>query len=221
MNFDKEKTLAIILDTEWYVPQSDRTSSLPSLKVNPARPDNRFIGGVFYGFHPLNQNVKAEKKEIFVNSLNENEERKALAEVYAFFREHWQKLAGKRESVPDLITIGTGISRLDLPGLYARSILLGIDDGPKLFDTYLKTKVVDLSEVAIPYFNKNRPNLLYPITTNSIMRRFKIDGDLKTTGKSVWGMVDENDFDGVKNRVRSEVDTLSKIYFRIVEEIFH
>ena len=221
LNFDNEKTLAFILDTEWYVPLADRTTSLSSLKVNPTRPEHRFIGGVFYCFHPLNKNEKVEKKEIFVNSLNENDEKNALAEVYTFFNEHWEQLAGKRDSVPDLITIGTGISRLDLPGLFARSVLLGIDDVPKLYDTYLKTKVVDLSEVAIPYFNKNRPNLLYPVPTNSIMSMFNIEGDLKTTGKSVWEMVDKNDFDGVKNRVRGEVETLYKIYFRIVKEIFH
>ena len=221
MNFDEEKTLAVILDTEWYVPASDRTASLASLKVNPARRGHSFIGGVFYSFHPLNRNEEPEKKEIFVNSFNENEEKGALTEVYAFFNERWQKLADKRDSVPDLITIGTGISRLDLPGLYARSIILGIDDGPKLYETYLKTKVVDLSEVAIPYFNKNRPNLLYPVTTNSIVNRFKIEGGLKTTGKGVWEMADENDFEGIRNRVRSEVEALSKIYFRLVKEIFH
>lgn len=221
MNFDEKKTLAVIFDTEWYVPPSDRTDSVASLKVNPARPGHLFIGGVFYSFHPLNRNEKPEKKEIFVNSLSENEEKGALAEVYAFFNEHWRQLGNKTESAPDLITIGTGISRLDLPGLYARSILLRIDEGPNLYETYLKTKVVDLSEVAIPYFNKNRPRLLYPITTNSIVRRFGIDESLKTTGKGVWEMADENDFEGIKNRVRSEVETLSKIYLRLVKEIFH
>jgi hypothetical protein len=33
-------------------------------------------------------------------------------------------------------------------------------------------------------------------------------------------MADKNDFDDVKNRVRGEAETFSKIYFRIVEEIF-
>ncbi len=53
------------------------------------------------------------------------------------------------------------------------------------------------------------------------MNRFKIEGGLKTTGKGVWEMADENDFEGIRNRVRSEVEALSKIYFRLVKEIFH
>lgn len=221
LDFDENKTLAVIFDTEWYVPTSDRTNSLASLKVNPAKQGHRFIGGIFSSFPPLKHGAEVEKIEIFVKSLSDQEEERVLKEVYLLFNKYWQQLGEKRDNVPDLITIGTGIARLDIPGLYVRSSLLKIDEYAKLYETYLKTKIVDLSEVAIPYLNKGRPKLLYPVATNSIMRRFGINEDLKSSGKSVWDMADENDFEGIKKRVRGEVSALSKIYWKLAGEIFH
>lgn len=221
MDFDENRTLAVIFDTEWYVPPIDRTrSSIASLKANPAKGEHTFIGGIFSRFFPLKNDSRPETKEIFVKDLSQDEELKAMKSVYAFFVDSWNMIAEKRDNVPDLITIGTGISRLDIPGLYVKSSALNIDTDERLYETFLKTKVVDLSDTSIPYLNRNRPRMLYPVTTNSIVRRFGIKTDMKSTGKSVWDLADSNDFLNIRKRVRQEMGSLWLIYKKLVNEIF-
>lgn len=130
-------------------------------------------------------------------------------------------LEGKDNSDPDLITIGTGISRLDLPGLCVKSLTHLLDKSANLYKTFMKTKIVDLTEVAIPYLDKNTPRMLYPVATNRIVNRFKIDAPGKETGKNVWDMVDSGNLDGVKLRTAEEVKVLTNIYNKLVEQIFH
>ncbi len=151
---------------------------------------------------------------------SETEEKSVLNNVYSFFRATWELIQGKKHSDPDPITIGTGISRLDIPGLFTRSLVKNIDEPRRLYDTFLKTKIVDLSEVAIPYLNKNRPKMLYPATTNAIAARFDLGTERKDTGKSVWDMVDTNDFIAIRNRVLGETEVLWKIYNAMVGKIF-
>ena len=121
MEFDKSKTVSIIFDTEWYVPLEDRTGSIASLKVNPAKPNHIFLGGIFLRFFPLKEESKTERFEFFVHNKTEAEEKSVLNNVYSFFRATWELIQGKKHSDPDPITIGTGISRLDIPGLFTRS----------------------------------------------------------------------------------------------------
>ena len=223
MEFDTNKTISIIFDTEWYVPLTDRStsSSFSSLKVNPAKPDHKYLGGVFYRFFPLNKKGNTQREQFWVNDLSKDEEKRVLSDSYSFFKKTWQMIEGKNSNVPDLVTLGTGITRLDLPGLYTKCQYYAIDSKDILYETLMKTRAVDLSDVAIPFFNRGRPEMLYPITTNSIVGRLKVNAERKNTGKSVWEMVDTGDIDAVKRRTSEEVDTLIKIYDSMVKHIFH
>ena len=220
MEFNKEKTVAIIFDTEWYVPLEDRGPSLTSLRANPAKAAHRYLGGVFTRFFPLKQDIKMDTHEIWVQNLTDTEEKSAIQKTYSFFKDSWKLLEGKNNMDPDLITIGTGISRLDLPGLYVKSQTHNLDTSANLYETFMKTKIVDLTDTAIPYLNFNTPRMLYPVATNRIVNRFKIDAQRKETGKSVWDMVDNGNLDGVKLRTSEEVKVLTKIYYKLVEQIF-
>ena len=220
MEFDKDKTVAIIFDTEWYVPPEDRGPSLTSLKANPAKADHRYLGGVFMRFFPLRQDIKMETQEIWVRNLTGAEEKSAIQKTYSFFKDSWKLLEGKDHMDPDLITIGTGISRLDLPGLFVKSQAHNLDSIANLYETFMKTKIVDLTDTAIPYLNLYTPRMLYPVATNRIVSRFKIDAQRKETGKSVWDMVDSGNLEGVKFRTSEEVKVLTKIYQKLVEQIF-
>ena len=62
--------------------------------------------------------------------------------------------------------------------------------------------------------------MLYPATTNAIAARFDLDTERKDTGKSVWDMVDANDFIAIRNRVLGETEVLWKIYNAMVGKIF-
>lgn len=220
MEFNKDKTVAIIFDTEWYVPAEDRGASLTSLKANPAKQSHRYLGGVFTRFYPLRDDVKPHTREIWAEGLTDSGERSALRKTYSFFSDSWKMLEGKDNSDPDLITIGTGISRLDLPGLYVKSLTHGLDKSANLYETFMKTKIVDLDEAAIPYLDKNTPRMLYPVATNRIVSRFKIDAPRKETGKKVWDMIDSGNLDDVKLRTAGEVKVLTNIYNKLVEQIF-
>ena len=221
MDFSADKTIIVMFDTEWYVPENTRPLSLSSLKSNPLSPKNQYIGGVFYRFYPVRDNgQKLEKKEIFVNSASPEDENQRLKETCNYFKESWNLLEGKSDLNPDLITIGIGNSRFDLPSLYARSVHLRIEDPKTLFETYLKTKCVDLSDVAIPYVNKNRPKLMYPVSTNTMISRFGLKSEKKESGKAVWEMFEAGDFEGIRTRVRGEVMDIWKIYNKLISNIF-
>lgn len=221
MEFSPDKTIVVMFDTEWYVPRDARSIYISSLKANPINPNNQYLGGVFYRFYPLRDRGKRyELREIFVSKLSPDEEKEKLRETYEYFVQSWEFLKGKSDRDADLITIGTGNSRFDLPSLYARSALLGIDRTEMLYEVYLKTKPVDLSDVAIPYIDRNRPKLMYPIPTNTIAARLGLKSERKESGKTVWDMVEANDFQAIKVRVREEGDVIWGIYNRLLSDIF-
>lgn len=221
MQFTEDKTIVVMFDTEWYVPRNIRSSSLSTLKSNPLIRENQYLGGVFYRFYPVrDKNLRYEAKEIFVKDFTVEQEKSVLMETYKYFDQSWNLLKGKSEVNPDLITIGIGQSRFDLPSLYARSVLMGIEKPEILFEIYLKTKPVDLSDVVIPYINRNRPRLMYPISTNTMISRFGIGSDRKESGKNVWDLVESRNFEGIKERVRSEVSDMWKIYNKLITDIF-
>ena len=103
------------------------------------------------------------------------EEKTTLQQIYGYFNESWRLIEGKTDKNPDLILVGTGISRHDIPTLYVRSTLHHIDTEEALNEAYFKTKIVDLGDVGIPLF-KNNPAIypLYPKTTNALTARLGI-----------------------------------------------
>jgi hypothetical protein len=125
-------------------------------------------------------------------------------------------IEGKSKDNPDLIVMGTGVSRFDIPMLFVKSLLNEIDSPEKLYETFFKTKMVDLGDVGIGLFplSSNFP-VIYPKTTNAITTRLKIPVR-KTSGKSVWDLYDGGEFDGIKERTLEEVKTARTIAARIV-----
>ncbi|MHB1742881.1 MAG: hypothetical protein ACYCSA_10015 [Thermoplasmataceae archaeon] len=78
---------------------------------------------------------------------------------------------------------------------------------------------MDLSEATIPYMNRNRSRMLYPVTTNGISARLRLPEERKETGKCVWEMADSGDFDGIRKRVQYEIRVLQMIYKKMVDRI--
>jgi hypothetical protein len=93
-----------------------------------------------------------------------------------------------------------------------------IDKEVSLYETYFKTKIVDLGNVGIPLFRKD-PKIysLYPKTTNALTSRLglQVQGR-KDSGKSVWELYDSKEFDTIKERTASEVDDIIKIASKII-----
>lgn len=213
INFDPRFTQVIYLDTECYVPPEDRQRSPGSLIVNPGNPRHFLLGGVFCREFPLQQ--KLYNAEHFWGWEKE-EEKDTLTRIYGYFQDSWRKLEGKSFENPDLIIIGAGVSRFDIPMLFVRSLLNRIDSVEKLYETYFKTKIVDLGDVGIPLFTRNPDPVLYPKTINALTSRLQIE-TRKLSGKTVWEMYDSHEFDAIKARTAGEVEIIRGISSRIIE----
>jgi hypothetical protein len=213
VDFDPRFTEVIFLDIECYVPPEARKKSKGSMIYNPARIDNFVLGGVFRRTFPR-QN-KIEPPWQVWNWAKENE-KTTLQQIYDYINESWRMIEGRTANHPDLILAGIGISRLDVPTLYVRSSLHQIDSEVALYETYFKTKIVDLGDVGIALF-RNKPEIypLYPKTSNALMSRLGIQGR-KVSGKSVWDLYESREFDAIMERTASEVEDAIKIASKIV-----
>ncbi|MEK6234288.1 MAG: hypothetical protein N2C14_06225, partial [Planctomycetales bacterium] len=212
-------TVAIFFDLEFLVPPEDRSDVGASLNVNPFRENHVVLGGAFARGFPLKSGGldALEYQEFWL--WKERDERAVLAGMLDFFRESWKLLAGKKSNQADLITVGVGIGRVDLPVLLARCVELEIAPRAELFDCFCKTKVVDLGAVAIPFFPNGTP-ILHPKTNNEITKRFGVSSD-KPSGKKVWRMYEDQDHAGIEQRTRSEVETCVRLYQAAVDQVFH
>lgn len=143
-----------------------------------------------------------------------------MKNVYNFFYDSWNIIKDKKDNEPDLITLGTGTSRFDIPALFARSWKLNIDNPENLYEIYMKTKTVDLPEVGIPLIKKDN-NILYPVTANDLSSVFDIESKRKKSGISVWKMYESNDFNSIKKRNENEVCSILKIYNNIINKLYN
>jgi hypothetical protein len=208
VDFDPKFTETVFFDIECYVPQENRRSGMSSMKFNPAKEGNFVLGGVFRRGFPLQDKLEPAWQ---VWNWDEKDERNTLQQIYDYFKESWRLIEGKTEQNPDLIPVGTGISRLDIPTLYVRSAMHKIDTEAALYETYFKTKIVDLGDVGISLFRGNpKMYAIYPKTTNALMSRFKIQSR-KASGKTVWDMYDSNEFEAIKERTASEVEVAVEV----------
>lgn len=212
VDFAPRFTETVFFDIECYVPPEGRHSGMSSMIFNPAREDNFVLGGVFRRGFPL-QNKLDQPWQVW--NWDRKDERSTLQQIYDHYRESWRLIEGKTDQNPDLILVGTGISRLDVPALYVRSAMHQIDSESALYETYFKTKMVDLGDVGIPLF-QNNPAIyaIYPKTTNALISRLKLQ-KRKTSGKSVWDMYDSKEFEAIKERTASEVEDAVEIASRI------
>ena len=217
VDFGPRFTEVVYFDIECYVPPAGREQSKSSLIFNPAASGHFVLGGVFCRAFPL-QNKIEQAKQIWNWKIEE--EKATLQQIYDYFTESWSLIRGKTTNHPDLILVGTGISRLDVPTLYVRSVLHRIDSDAALYETYFKTKIVDLGDVGIPLF-QNRPGIypIYPKTTNALISRLNIKTH-KTSGKSVWDLYEAREFDAIKNRTAGEVADVMEIASKIASRDF-
>ena len=212
VDFDPRFTETIFFDIECYVPQESRHSGMSSMIFNPAKEDNFVLGGVFRRGFPLQNKLEGAWQ---VWNWDRKDERNTLQQIYDYFRESWRLIVGKTDRNPDLIAVGTGITRLDIPALYVRSAMHKIDTEAALYETYFKTKIVDLGDAGILLFRRN-PAIyaIYPKTTNALVSRLGLS-NRKTSGKSVWDMYDARDFEAIKTRTAFEVDVAVEITSKI------
>lgn len=213
VEFDPKFTETIYFDLECYVPPSDRQSA-GSMIFNPTKPGHFVLGGVFRRGFPL-QNKFEEPWHVW--NWEPEKEKDTLLQIYEYFKKSWQMISGKLPRHPDLILVGIGISRFDIPTLYIRSLTNQIASASELYDMYFKTKMVDLTNVGIALSRDN--SVLYPTTANDLTDRLQIKSH-KKSGKRVWDMFEAREFDAIKARTASEVEDAVQIASKIMSGRF-
>jgi len=200
VDFDPDITEIIFFDLEWYVPPNQRRLKGASLAMNPHKPGQFLLGGVFGKFHPLKQKKEDIKFETFWHWKEKNE-RAVVQKIYNYLKNEWRKFDGTPNSQADLILCGQGVSRLDVLVLYIQSMKYKVDRPEEIFYTFCKTKQVDLSNVAIPLIDAK---VMYPTSSNQISKKFKINRK-KESGTRVWDYYDQKKFSTIENRTETEV----------------
>jgi hypothetical protein len=205
--FDRKFTEVIFFDIECYVPPEDQLKiGKSSLVFNAGNPNHFVLGGVFKRMFPMT-GATEESKQFW--SFDKRNEKTTLAEIYQYFNKSWEMIdARNRKKNPDLILIGCGIARHDIPALFLRSLMNNVAPSEDLYETYFKTKVVDLGEAAIPIFIKSRDVYpFYPKTVDELLTELQIKST-KSSGMGVWKMYEAGDYEGIKRRTNAEVEDI-------------
>lgn len=198
----------IFFDIELYVPPKDRVSANRSLVANPYKLNHLLLGGVFCRSFPLKNN-KMDLEQFWV--WKDGDEEKTLKKIYQFFNDSWKMIEGKSDRPKNLVFVGIGICRFDIPVLFARSIINKIDTQENLYHIYHKSQHVDLSEVGIPFFDTLPTNALYPKSTGLLMKRWGISEE-RESGQTVWEMYDKKEYPQIQQRTENEVRNIIRIY---------
>jgi len=206
--FNSELTETIFFDLEFYVPSSEREKPGASLLANPLKDDQFLLGGVFTRYWPLKE-TKQDLQFQHYWIWNQKTEKKVLRSIYEYFQNSWDIIKNKDPRQADLILCGIGISRFDLPILYIRSVKNRIDKSENIFEVYFKTKPVDLSNVGISFFNREK--VMYPKTVNQIFSRFGLDQE-KVPSTHVWDKYDNEDYEWIEKRTEREVRDCINLY---------
>ena len=213
VNFDPEKTEIIFFDLEFYVPVEDRNKKGASLLANPCKDKHYLLGGVFAKYKPL------KKDEIVYTHFwiwKDKDEKSVLKGINHYIQSSWAPLEDKDPQQADLIFCGVGISRFDVPTLFIRSCVQKIAPEEKLFECYFKTKQLDFSNIAIPFFKKDK--VMYPKSINQIFDKLSIP-KRKDSGMKVWEMYDEKKYPDIECRTEGEVRDCVELYRILLERI--
>ena len=204
----------LFFDLEFYVPPDDRTKNRGSLVVNPSRPKHVLLGGCFFSKRFDAEIPTAPDIESLWLWKHDDSEADLLRAIKSLFEREWTrqveegaKILGKR--INDLVLCGAGIAKLDLPGLYCRSVLHGIADPAELFELFFKSRPIELSNEASFLFPEE-PHL-YPKTTKEIAGRLGLKEE-KGSSKTVWELYEAKEYEAIEKRTEAELRTVLKIY---------
>ena len=220
MRFKRDVTHVIFLDLEYYVPEEHRNR--PGLKANPYLNGGFLIGGVFQRYFPIEN--KLEKKEEFWIWEQDGEsiggkEKALLEKIYHYFRESWTRweVFGRDPHLTEPIVAGFGIARFDVPVLFSRSLKHEIADPTKLYDTYFKLRLFDLSVAAATIVPETEyPKVLAPVSQNWAVKHLIGNVERKPSGTTVWELYDQGNYEKIAERTRAEVEIAERVYINLL-----
>ena len=174
------------------------------------------MGGVFHQTFPLlADGMGSPYDHIWVWQADDEEA--VLRAIYQYFQNAWSVLKGKSTDLADLMAVGVGISRFDVPVLFSRSLIAGIASRSQLFACYFKLKTIDLSEVGVAICPGDP--VLYPKTANQLAKALGLPRK-KQSGRRVWDLYDAEDFNAIETRTEAEVRDAVQIYDHLRERLY-
>ncbi len=217
----------LFFDLEFYVPPNARNdpNKRGTLIFNPGKRDHIILGGHFIqkriGDRPGIKNIRSEQS-FWV--WNEGNEKSVLNNIYHIFNQEWMEQKHHRvkilhKTLRDIITVGIGISRIDLPSLYIRSDFHRTKSRSRLFEIFLKTKVIDLSNTGSFLFRNEY--ILYPKTQNELLRILAPARKPKKGGKGVWKNYEKHNYKQIEARCKEEVRQILMMYENLQKKITH
>ncbi len=211
----------ILFDLEFYVPKEDRNSleNKGTLVFNPTRSNHRILGGSFILKELDTPDIR---KRISLWKWDFPNEEELLKEIYNLFIEEYKYQNSRtdnilKKKIVDIVTVGFAISRIDLMALFIRSQHYKIKTSQRLFEVFLKTKSIDLSNTAALLFPEEP--ILYPKTTNEVLLKLFPDVEKKKSGKKVWDYYDKGEYKKIENRCEQEVEFILKAYTELQKKL--
>lgn len=210
----------LFFDLEAYAPPDDRSASLSSLIVNPARPGHLLLGGSFFSKRfedPIPEAPEVEGLWLW----NFESEAALLTAIKARFEEEWRRQREEKVRVlgkpaTDLVVCGAGISKFDLPALYCRSLFNEIASPAELFEVFFKARPIDLANTASFLFPGE--SILYPKTTREMAQRLGLQ-ERKGSSKGVWESYESRDYAAIEQRTADELRLVLDLYKRLQGKI--
>ncbi len=215
IKFFPHTTQIIFFDLEFYVPKADRNKATFSFKFNPSLENHLILGGVFEKVYPLMTKKTVRQSYWLWKYASEKE---LMTVIYQYIVNAWEPIL-KRKGAASLIASGIAIERSDIPVLYTKFLQHQVDTPERIFGYLFNMRVIDLSVVSIPFFNKKKKDgVLYPKTKHDLSQRFNPSG-ITSSGKLVWDAYDCQDFASIEQRTNEEVSDLMTIFNQIHSEI--
>jgi hypothetical protein len=206
----------LFFDLEAYAPPDDRTASLSSLIVNPARPGHLLLGGCFFSKRfeePIPEAPEVQGLWLW----NFESEAALLTAIKARFEDEWRRQREEKVRVlgkpaTDLVVCGAGIAKFDLPALYCRSLFNEIASPAELFEVFFKARPIDLANEASFLFPEEP--ILYPKTTREMAGRLGLR-ERKGSSKGVWESYEARDYGAIERRTADELRLVLDLYLRL------
>jgi hypothetical protein len=188
LRFTPDTTKIIFFDLEYYTPPEDRVRETPgSMKFCPVLPGHKIIGGVFQVYYPMLDKL-ADPVKIWEWELGSEEA--VLTRIYELLKKQWRCFE-KDTSRGSLILAGIGISRSDVPALFARMTALSIDTPERLFHLLYGCQQIDLSTATFCQFAFNHAYFAYPKPKASLYQKY-LNGKLVVSGLDVLNHYDQS-----------------------------
>ncbi len=208
LRFFPEKTKIIFLDLEYYVPAEDRQRKTPSGMIfSPVLPGHKILGGTFLTYYPMQDRVG---KRFDIWEWKQGSEKDVLLNVFQLFQKEWKSIEAKHQAA-SLMLSGIGISHSDVPALVTKLSSSAVADPARIYDLLCGCRQIDLTTATCCQFSFNHSYFTYPKSKSALYQKY-LNGKKLDSGKSVWNLYDNKNFDAIEKRSREEINDALAIY---------